>query len=478
MLTPSDYQAHDAIGLAALIRNKQVSAQEVLETAIARVEAANPAINAVVHKMYDAARAAVVAGLPDGPLAGVPFLIKDVGSLCKGAPCSNGSRLFEGFIAAADDTIIERYRAAGLVIIGRTNSPELALAPTTEPVAHGPTRNPWDLTRSPGGSSGGAAAAVAARMVPAAHATDGGGSIRIPAANCGLFGLKPTRARTPSGPLVGEGWGSMLVAHALTRSVRDSAALLDAVAGPAPGDPYWAPPQERPYLEEVGQDPGRLRIAITTESPTGGEVHPECIAAASAAAKLCADLGHRVTEAAPSFDMESTRWARDVVISASLRNEIDARLGALGRPLRAGDLERITALQAERGARYSARDYVRAMAILHGIGRRFAAFFAGYDVLLSPVASQPPERLGTSDMMSDDAEAFVSHLFHLICFTRQFNVTGGPAASIPLHWTPEGLPVGVQFAADFGKEALLFRLAAQLEEARPWRDRRPAASDR
>jgi amidase/6-aminohexanoate-cyclic-dimer hydrolase len=477
MLTPSEYESRDALDLAALIARKQVSAGEVLETAIVRIEALNPTLNAVVHKLYDAARAAIAEGLPAGPLAGVPFLIKDVGSRCKGAPCGNGSRLFDGFVADQDDTVVERYRAAGLVIIGRTNSPEFALSAATEPVANGPTRNPWDLTRSAGGSCGGAAAAVAARMVPAAHGSDGGGSIRIPAANCGLFGLKPTRARTPSGPLAGEGWGGMLVAHAVTRSVRDSAALLDAIAGPAPGDPYWAPPQERPFMEEVGRHPGRLRIALTTKSPTGGAVHPECIAAATSAAKLCAELGHRVEEAAPSFDMTSTRWARDVVVSSWLRNEIDTRLEALGRPQRPDDLERITALQAERGGRYSARDYVRAMVILHGICRRFAAFFADYDILLSPVLSQPPELLGTSDMMSDDAEAFVDHLFHLMCFTRQFNVTGGPAASIPMYWTPEGLPVGVQFAADFGNEALLFRLAAQLEQARPWNERRPAAAN-
>jgi Asp-tRNA(Asn)/Glu-tRNA(Gln) amidotransferase A subunit family amidase len=474
MLTRSEYEAYDALGLAALIANRQVSASEVLETAISNVEAINPAVNAVVHKMYDGGRSAVAAGLPPGPLAGVPFLIKDVASLCKGAPCGNGSRLFNGFIAEQDDTVVERYKAAGLIIIGRTNSPEFALAPTTEPVANGPTRNPWDLTRSAGGSSGGAAAAVAARMVPAAHAVDGGGSIRIPAANCGLFGLKPTRARTPSGPLVGEGWGGMLVSHAVTRSVRDSAALLDAIAGPAPGDPYWAPPQERAFLEEIGRDPGRLRIALTIQSPTGGDVHSECIIAATSAAKLCAELGHRVEEAAPSFDMASTRWARDVVISGWLRNEIDTRLEALGRPQRADDLERITALQADRGAQYSARDYVRAMVILHSIGRRFAAFFVDYDILLSPVAAQPPEPLGTSDMTSDDADAFIDHLSHLLCFTRQFNVTGGPAAAIPLHWTEEGLPVGVQFAADFGNEALLFRLAAQLERARPWHERWPS----
>jgi len=474
LLAFSEYESFDAVGLSRLIASREVSPAEVLETAIARVEAVNPGINAVVHKMYDSARATIAAGPPSGPLAGVPFLIKDVGSLCKGAPCGNGSRLFDGFIADHDDTIVERYRAAGLVIIGRTNSPEFALSPTTEPLANGPTRNPWDLTRSVGGSSGGSAAAVAARLVPAAHAADGGGSIRVPASNCGVFGLKPTRARTPSGPSAGEGWGGMLVAHAVTRSVRDSAALLDAIAGPAPGDPYWAPPQQRPFIQEVGADPGRLRIAVMTKSPTGGGVHPQCVAASMKAASLCSELGHRVEEAEPKVDMAAMRWARDVVVSACVSDEINTRLEALDRQLRAGDLERITELQAERGARYSARDYVRATTILHGIGRQFAAFFADYDALLSPVLAQPPEPLGSTDMMSADAKAFVERLFHLLCFTRHFNVTGGPAASIPLHWTPEGLPIGVQFAANFGNEALLFRLAGQLEQAMPWHDRRPA----
>ena len=469
----SEYDSYDALGLAELVAKRRISAAELLEAAIARIEAMNPTINAVVQKMYDAAHATVAAGLPAGPLSGVPFLIKDLYAWCKGAGSGNGSRLFDGFVAEQDFTIVERYKAAGLVILGRTNTPEFGLAPTTEPVANGPTRNPWDRSRSAGGSSGGATAAVACGMVPVAHATDGGGSIRIPAANCGVFGLKPTRGRTPSGPFVGEGWSGMAVGHAVTRSVRDSAALLDATAGSAPGDPYWAPPARRPFLQEVGADPGRLRIAFSTRSPSGGGVHAECVAATTNAAKLCAELGHSVAEAAPSFDMGAMRWARDVVIAASVRNGIDTRLEALDRPLRDGELERITALWAERGLKYTARDYARAIVILHGIGRRFGAFFADYDVLMTPVLSQPPEPLGATNMMSDDLDAFIERLFHLVCFTRQINVTGGPAASIPLHWTPEGLPVGVHFVADFGNEATLFRLAAQLEQAQPWRDRRP-----
>jgi len=468
-----EFDSYDALGLGELVAKREVSAREILDAAIERIEAVNPAVNSVVQKMYEAAHAAVAAGLPVGPLSGVPFLIKDLYSWCKGAPAGNGSRLFDDFVADRDYTIVERYKAAGLVILGRTNTPEFGLAPTTEPVTNGPTRNPWNLSHSAGGSSGGATAAVAARMVPAAHATDGGGSIRIPAANCGVFGLKPTRARTPAGPFVGEGWSGMAIGHAVTRSVRDSAALLDAVAGPAPGDPYCAPPPRRPFLLEVGSDPGRLRIAVSTKSPSGGSVHAECVAATMSAARICEQLGHHVEEAAPTFDMGAMRWARDVIVAASVRNGIDARLESLGRPLRNGDVERITALWAERGLKYTARDYARALVVLHGIGRRFGAFFADHDVLITPVLSQPPEPLGATDMTSDDLDAFTERLFHLVCFTRQINVAGGPAASIPLHWTPDGLPVGVHFVADFGNEAVLFQLAAQLEQARPWRDRRP-----
>src|SRR5712692_10571330 len=268
-----EYERYDALGLAALVAEKEIGAAELLDAAIARVEADNPRLNAVVHKLYDSARAAVAAGLPQGPLTGVPFMLKDLGGLQKGVPCSSGSRFFDGYVADVDSTITERYRNAGLVVLARTNTPELGLNASTEPVLHGPTRNPWDPTRSAGGSSGGSAAAVAARMLPAAHATDGGGSIRIPESCCGLFGLKPTRARNPSGPLVGEGWSGMSVGHAVTVSVRDSAALLDATQGAAPGDPYPAPVVVRPFLAEVGADPGRLRIALMAGLPDGRTVH-------------------------------------------------------------------------------------------------------------------------------------------------------------------------------------------------------------
>ena len=468
-----EYADYDALGLGELIARKQVTPAEVLDAAIERIEAVNPRINAVVQKAYDEARAVIRAGLPSGPLAGVPYLMKDLYAWQKGARVGNGSRLYDGFIADHDFTLVERYKAAGLVILGRTNTPEFGLNAATEPVVNGPTRNPWNLERSAGGSSGGAAAAVAAGMVPAAHGTDGGGSIRIPAANCGLFGLKPNRGRNPAGPDVGEGWSGLACSHALTRSVRDSAALLDATSGPAPGDPYWAPPPARPFLQEVGAKPGKLRIALTRKTITGTPVHPECVKGVEAAARLCEELGHRVEEAMPEFDFVGLRWAMGVVISANLRNGLDMRLDALKRTQKEDDVERITALWAEQGRRHTARDYARALVIVHGVGRRFGEFFRKYDVLLSPTVAEPPLPLGSTDMMGNDLDAYNERLFRLIPFTPQFNVSGGPAASVPLYWTPDGLPIGIQFGADFGNEAILFRLAAQLEQAQPWRDKRP-----
>jgi len=468
-----EYGNYDALGLAELIAQKQIKPEEALDAAIERIEAINPKINAVVQKQYDDARAAIAAGLPNGPLRGVPYLLKDLYTWQKGARIGNGSRIYDGFVADHDFTLVERYKAAGLVILGRTNTPEFGLNAATEPVVNGPTRNPWNPKHSAGGSSGGAAAAVAAGMVPAAHGTDGGGSIRIPAANCGVFGLKPNRARNPAGPDVGEGWSGLACGHAITRTVRDSAAFLDASSGPAPGDPYWAPPPARPFLKEVGTDPGRLRIAVTTRTNSGTPVHAECVKGVEAVAKLCAELGHQVEEAMPDFAFAGLRWAMGVIIAANVRNAVDLRLEGLKREQRQGDVERITEQWAEQGRRFTARDYARAIVIVHGVGRRFGAFFQKYDLLLSPTLAEPPLPLGSTDMMGDDLDAYNERLFRLIPFTPQFNVSGSPAASLPLHWTADGLPVGIQLGADFGNEAVLFRIAAQLEAARPWRDRRP-----
>ncbi|HEX3498362.1 MAG TPA: amidase family protein [Stellaceae bacterium] len=469
----AEYDRYDALGLADLVARKEIGAAELLETAIARVERDNPRLNAVVHTLYDRAREAVAAGLPQGPFTGVPFMLKDLGAFQKDVPTSFGSRFFDGFIAQVDATITERYQAAGLVVLARTATPEFGLNASTEPARHGPTRNPWNTARTAGGSSGGAAAAVAARMLPAAHATDGGGSIRIPASCCGLFGLKPTRARNPSGPLVGEGWSGMSVGHTVTISVRDSAALLDATHGAAPGDPYPAPPVARPFLAEVGSDPGKLRIALVTVPPDGTPVHPDCVAAAESAARLCAGLGHVVEPATLPSVPPIFKGATGVIISANLRNALEQRGRALGRAPGPSDVERVTWRMAERGGQHTAVEYAAAIQTIHGIGRTIAPFFERYDVMISPTLAQPPVALGHLDMMLEDLDIFTERLAAFMPFTPLFNITGQPAASLPLHWNAEGLPIGVQFAGRYGDEATLFRLASQLEAAAPWRDKGP-----
>ncbi|MGH6931134.1 MAG: amidase, partial [Dongiaceae bacterium] len=421
-----EYAEYDGLGLAELIRRKQVTAEDVIEAAIDRIEQTNPRVNAVVQKMYDEGRRVARAGLPAGLLSGVPFLLKDLYVGQKGFRSGNGSRLYDGYFAEIDFTLTERYQAAGLAILGRSNTPEFGLNAATEPAVNGPTFNPWNLSRSAGGSSGGAAAAVAAGMVPAAHATDGGGSIRIPAANCGVFGMKPSRARNPVGPIAGEGWSGMAVGHAVSWSVRDNAALLDASSGPAPGDPYFMPPPARPFLSEVGANPGALRIALMAKAPSGVEVHPECTAAAVDAARLCEQLGHRVEETAPELDPDGLRWAMTAIIAANLRANIDQRLAALKRPQRDGDLERITVQWAELGRKLTAADYARAITIIHGIGRRLGAFFQKFDLLLSPVLAEPPLPIGATNMMGNDLEVYLDRLYRLIPFTPWFNASGGP----------------------------------------------------
>ncbi|MCH8997374.1 MAG: amidase [Proteobacteria bacterium] len=470
-----DYCAHDALGLAELVRKGDVAPAELVAAAIERIERHNPALNAVVLRQFEAARARAAEpdALPEGPFRGVPFLNKDLGFQEAGVAMTNGSRAYQDYVAPSDSGMIADYRRAGLIFCGRTNSPENGLCSTTEPALHGPSRNPWDPLRTPGGSSGGSAAAVAAGMVPAASASDGGGSIRIPASCCGLFGLKPTRARNPAGPDVGEGWSGLSTAHAVTRSVRDSAALLDATHGPAPGDPYWAPPPARPFLDEVGADPGRLHIAFTTSAPNGVPVHPECVKAAAEAARLCASLGHGVTEAAPELDMELAIRTMRTIWAANLWATVETRYQVLGREADGDGLETITWLLAQEGRTQSAADYARALPVIHGIGRGFARFFEDYDLLLTPTLAQPPWPLGTIDMMGRDLDTYFDALYTHMPFTAQFNASGQPAVSVPLHWTGDGLPVGVQFVARFGDEATLLRLSAQLEAAQPWADRRP-----
>jgi amidase len=467
-----DFAKYDGLGFADLVRRKEVTPAELLEAAIARAEAANPALNAIITRLYDEARAAIAAGLPSGPFTGVPYLLKDLGALYTGAPTSYGSALFDGYVADHDSEITARMKRAGLVIFGKTNTPEMGLCPSTEPKRFGATKNPWNLAYTAGGSSGGSAAAVASGIVPMAHATDGGGSIRIPASCCGLFGMKPTRARNPLGPDAGEGWGGASVGHAVTWSVRDSAALLDATAGPDVGDPYWAPPPAGPFLAEVGRAPGRLRIALTTMAFNDHAVDPECADAARAAAKLCESLGHTVEEARPQIDAQALGLAVRIVIGANVRAALEARAAALGRPLAETDVERVTWGRVLEGVKFTAWEYARSIGVIHRTGREVARFFTTYDVLLSPTMCRPPQRLGVLDMSSTDDAAYLDAVLASVGFTSLFNNSGNPAMSVPLATSRDGLPIGIQFAGRFGDEATLFRVAAQLEAAAPWADRR------
>jgi amidase len=472
-----EYDQYDALGLAALVRDRKVTVAEVLEAAIARIEAIDGKLNAVSHRQFDRARREASLGLPQGPFHGVPFLLKDLYALDAGEPSGNGSRFYDGFLADHNSEIVTRFRNSGLAVLGRSNSPEFGLVPTTEPTRFGPTRNPWNPERSAGGSSGGGAAAVAARLVPIAHATDGGGSIRIPASACGLVGLKPTRARCPMGPDVGEGWNGLSAGLVVSRSVRDTAAALDAVEGPAVGDPYACPPKARPFLSEVGAAPGRLRIALSTAVPPGVTVDPDCIAAVQDAARLCAELGHVVEEADPPVDHDALWDAFAVIVGSNVANVVALREAALGRAARPEELERSTWAFRELGRdKISGADYARAIMVIHWLGRRLGAFMERYDVLLTPTLAKPPVRLGEIDMMEMDQKLYRDRLRAYIPFTPIENAAGLPAISLPLAWNGEGLPIGSHFVGRFADEATLLRLAAQLESARPWAGRRPPIS--
>lgn len=473
MLSFEDYRRCDALELAQLVRARKVTQTELLDAALARARAVNPAINAITVDDEAHARTAIANGLPQGPLTGVPFLLKDLGAMLKGTVTTGSLSYTRNLVARQDSTYVERCRNAGLVMFGKTHSPELGLSPSSESRMWGATRNPWDLTRIAGGSSGGAAAAVAAGIVPVAHATDGGGSIRIPAACCGLYGLKPTRARTPVGPTRGEGWGGAAVGHVVSRAVRDSAAFLDATGGPAPGDPYAAPHHPRPWLEEVALPPGRLRIAVSTKPAFDIPVHPDSIAAVADAARLCESLGHIVEEAAPTLNGPEIMHAQGVVISANIAATIDEIAEAFGRKAEPADVERATWYRIESARRTDAPAYARAINVLHMTGRKLAAFMQDYDVILQPVATEPPLKLGRIDMDREDTQALMRELFGFIPYTGIYNITGQPSASIPLHWNAEGLPIGTMFTTRFGDEATLLRLSAQLEQARPWKDRLP-----
>jgi len=422
-------------------------------------------------KLYDHGRKAIADGLPDGPFRGVPFLMKDLSSSLAGIRMTRGSRFFaETPPPAADSEHAARLRRSGLVIFGRTNTCELGLSLTCEPRLHGPTRNPWDVRRISGGSSGGAAAAVGARMLPLAHASDGFGSIRAPAACCGLVGLKPTRGRNTMAPYTGEGLGGLSTEHAVSLTVRDSAALLDVTAGPGGGDPYFATPPARPFLQEVGAPAGRLRIAWTSRTPNGATVGRESFDTLTETVKLCSDLGHVVEEANPEVD--GAAIVPTFLTLTSANTVVNLASHPSGRPPRPEDVERVTWLTAEKGKAVTGPDYVRATQTAHRLGRQMAAFHRTYDVLLTPGLATLPVELGWIDMMLDDFDEYWKRVFTFSPFTVWFNLTGQPAMMLPIGRAAD-LPVAVQLVGRYGDEATLFRLAAQLEAARPWFGRRP-----
>ncbi|MBR7620291.1 amidase [Phenylobacterium sp. 20VBR1] len=461
-----EYRQHDAVALAGLVAKGEVSAGELLETAVERMAQVNPALNAVTLDLTDFGRAEAGAK-SSGPLAGVPFLLKDLGALLGGTVTSSGSALLKDNVAAADSAITKAYRDAGLVIFGKTNTPEFGLMPITESTFLGPCRNPWDVSRTPGGSSGGAASAVAAGIVPAAHASDGGGSIRTPASACGLFGMKPSRGRVSFAPL-GEGWGGASIQHAVTRSVRDSAVLLDIVCQPQVGDPYFLAAPSRPYAQEVGRAPGSLRIGFTTAALASDALDPECAAAVLDAAKLCASLGHTVEEVTLPGDLAAMQQGAGDVIAASIASIFDTEAERRGRPVTEDDVEVLTWGMYRRGTGVSGSSYVRGLAAIHAYGRAVAAMFETYDVVLLSTLGSPAIPIGH---LTEDLRQFSERLFAFMPNTQAFNNTGQPAMTVPLAWSKGDLPIGLQFVGRMGDEATLFRLAGQLETAQPWFDR-------
>jgi amidase len=471
---------HDATALVALVRQGDATPRDLVDAAIARIERLNPRLNAVIHPRFARARAEADAlgTTPRGPLHGLPFLLKDIMGSSAGDPLHFGTTLLRdaGFVAPHDAWLTRKLKDAGAIIVGRTNAPELGTLPTTEPDAYGPTRNPWNPDHSAGGSSGGSAAAVASGMVPAAHANDGGGSIRIPASACGLVGLKPTRGRISLGPDLGDGMGGLVHEGFVTRTVRDTALLLDVAQGAMPGDPYTAPPPARPYVQEVGADPGRLRVGVMTHVPgnmlaLGHEAH----AAVNHAARLLGDAGHHVEGAHPAALDEHEAGQHLTTMFASQAAHLLQVMGMIvGRPVGPDDVDPLNWALAELSRGMTVPQYLAAVDWIHAYGRRLAAWWAdGFDLLLTPTMPEPPAPLGFFRPSRENPVEAGMRASHFASFTAPFNMSGQPAVSLPLHWTPDGLPVGVQLVAATGREDLLLRVAAQLESAAPWADRLP-----
>ena len=462
----------DALALAEMVRRRTVSPLELLEAAIRRAEVQNARYNFLSQRHYDYGRAAIERGLPEGPFTGVPFLEKDLNTFIAGELTEQGSRYYAGNRATVTSELVKRHERAGLVIFGKTTVPEFGLSATTESILKGQTRNPWNPEYSSGGSSGGASAAVSSGVIPIAHATDGGGSIRVPASCCGLFGLKPSRGRVPMGPPRSEGWGGMSTHHAISVSVRDSAALLDATHGIEPGSRYGAPTPRYSYLSEVTRAPGRLRIALATTSPTGSPVDPECADAARQAARLCESLGHHVEEAFPSLDYAALARAAFTIISTSIATDLQARGTLTGVPPSLDVLEPMTFAFYQMGLRTSGRDVVAATNDLLAAALAMSQFMDRYDLLLSPTLATPPVRLGVLALAQTDMATFSRAISTYGPFTALENQTGQPSMSVPMAMSRNGLPIGVMFTARYGEEGTLFRVAGQLERAAPWAGRR------
>ena len=475
MSNVSNYSNYDGLGLAELVRNGDVTPEDLLEDAYAAIDAINPELNGVVSRIPDLAQAEIAAGLPNGPFKGVPFLVKELGIQMKGSPSRCGSKLTEDLVAAEDTELATRFRAAGLVTAAMTATPEFGFNPSTESIYYEPTHNPWDVRRSPGGSSGGSASMVAGGAVPMAHANDGGGSIRIPASCCGLVGLKPTRNRVPTGPSFGDWLNGLAGEFVVSRSVRDTAAVLDAVEGTDVGPPDLITPPERPYVEELTQAPGKLRIAWSDKAISGVEVHPDVVAGLHETVKLMESLGHEMVEDQIKIDWAYFFEALIVLWTAYLAWAIDILANAVKRTPSYDNMERVTVELYEHGKSLTAMQMHDALANINTVSRQSGVLFETNDLFLTPTIAQPPLILGTLNQNEAgvDAREWTRRVFDWVPFTPLFNSTGQPAISLPLHWSPDGLPIGMQFAASLNDEATLLRLAAQLEKAKPWKDKTP-----
>ncbi len=491
-MTFEEYRQYDALGLAELVRKKEVTPLELVELAIQRAEAVNPKLNAIIHKMYDTARKMAQTADPDAPFSGVPFLIKEIGIHIKGEPLRRGSKGFKNYVSSEDAFLVEKFRQGGFAFLGRTNAPEFGVTPYTEPELFGPTRNPWNTDKTPGGSSGGSAAAVSAGITPIATASDGGGSIRIPAANCALFGIKPSRGRISLGPQSGEWWSGAVVEGAVTRSVRDSAAFLDLVSGDAVGELFRTPNPERPYLKEVETDPEPLKIAFSTQHTLGHTLHPECTTAVHETAKLLEELGHQVTEVELPYQATDLTEVFITMVFGEIAADMQELEAFLGRKVRPSDVEAPVYALGLLGKAFSAGDFAYQKRRWNDIARRLGAFHQQYDVLLTSTLSMPPfdigalqpsatektllsivNPLGLSSALKAAVQPLAEKTYAYIPYTPFANMTGQPSMSVPLYWTPEGLPVGTMLTGALGREDLLFQLAGQLERAKPWFEKVP-----